>query len=104
MLDAESPEEITTAMDGFLETEASFIMQGTHYNGLDGLLDYHASIKRRFGNVTANVSSIHLVKSTRGVHELSAEFTMSALYKMTGMKVNMTGKQHILIRHSDVSV
>ena len=92
LLDADSPEEITSAMEGVLDSEATFIMQGKHRDGLQGLLDYHSSICKRFEHVTVDINSIHLVKSTHGVHELSAEFTATGLMKLTGMEVALTGK------------
>merc|ERR1712166_174141 len=91
VLEAETHEEAEQALTGFVMDEASFILQGIQYEGMAGILEYNDSFRKRFANVVTDVTSVHRVRQQGGTEVLEAEFTMSALYLMSSMQIDVKG-------------
>ena len=91
VLEADTHEEAEHSLTGFVMDEASFILQGIQYEGMAGILEYNDSFRKRFANVVTDVTSVHRVRQQGGTEVLEAEFTMSALYLMTSMQIDVKG-------------
>ena len=91
VLEAETHEEAAQSLTGLVMDEASFILQGIQYEGMAGILEYNDSFRKRFANVVTDVTSVHRVRQQGGTEVLESEFTMSALYLMTSMQIDVKG-------------